>query len=162
MSLGSVLNQAGAGSYTRDQILTDATKTAYGLTEAATPDDVFNLLQPRYSTSGVLAGAYIGDGVSSRTLLGDVALIAVIVWELYGSVNKTSGNGIYSTADYYWGFAVKNYPYKGIYTNTNLIDVGNKGFIVKQGRFMSSSNNRDNSNFNNDGIPYGYIAVVAS
>ena len=56
MSLGSVLNQAGAGSYTRDQILTDATKTAYGLTEAATPDDVFNNILLRLLASERNAG----------------------------------------------------------------------------------------------------------
>ena len=56
MSLGSVLNQAGAGSYTRDQILSDATKTAYGLTESATPDDVFNNILLRFQASGKNAG----------------------------------------------------------------------------------------------------------
>lgn len=56
MSLGSVLNQAGAGSYTRDQILSDTTKTAYGLTEAATPDDVFNNILLRFLAAGKNAG----------------------------------------------------------------------------------------------------------
>lgn len=56
MSLGSVLNQAGAGSYTRNQILSDATKIAYGLTEAATPDDVFNNILLKFAMEAMDAG----------------------------------------------------------------------------------------------------------
>lgn len=44
MSLGATLGQQAPGTYTQDQILSDAVKTSYGLGTDATPNDVFGKL----------------------------------------------------------------------------------------------------------------------
>lgn len=159
MSLGSVLNQAGAGSYTRNQILSDATKIAYGLTEAATPDDVFNLLHPRNSGSRVLAGVYIGDGTLSRTILPDAALSAVIVWDLGGRIPFQSNANTY----YYNGMATKERALRGERSNEIILSIGDKGFIVVQNRFPGVDvGTADYVELNTLNQYFGYIAVVAS
>lgn len=55
-AMGQTLQQA-SNNYQRDEILTDTTKTAYGLESTATPDDVFNQIAEK-STAWRLIASY--------------------------------------------------------------------------------------------------------
>lgn len=71
--MGQTLQQA-SNNYQRDEILTDTTKTAYGLESTATPDDVFENIKSQIDEiyngqiSYMEQGQYVGNGQNTFTL----------------------------------------------------------------------------------------------
>lgn len=92
--MGQTLQQA-SNNYQRDEILTDTTKTAYGLESTATPDDVFEQIIEK-STAWRLIASYTEPNSYMFTVPDNVTQIGVYLRGGGGAVSAyyhTSGAG---------------------------------------------------------------------
>lgn len=82
--MGQTLQQA-SNNYQRDEILTDTTKTAYGLESTATPDDVFENIKSQIDEiyngqiSYIEQGQYVGNGQNTCTLTLENAPSLIVI-----------------------------------------------------------------------------------
>ena len=61
MAYGGLMGASAPGTYTTDEILSDATKVEYGLGNDAVPNDVFGLLSNSFSKNKFFTARYTGN-----------------------------------------------------------------------------------------------------
>lgn len=157
--------------YTRQQILSDATKTLYGLGSSAIPDDVFSWIAQE--TSKIATGSYVGTGTygsnNPNSLTFDFVPKAVFmigtkdsdgVHHAYMFGYDSGGNGLSQHTAMYYELLTTNY-------------VESVGFGMPYGSGKSNFGKRSNDGktfswyadysssyqFNDAGTTYYYMAI---
>ena len=64
MAYGGLMGASAPGTYTTDEILSDATKAEYGLGNDAVPNDVFGLLSNSLSSNKLFTAIYQGNSTN--------------------------------------------------------------------------------------------------
>lgn len=105
-------------TYTKDEILTDATKTLFGLDASATPDDVFAYIFN--NKTKIKCGSYVGTGVGGAanpsSLTFDFVPQFVVIFQTSspsplknGSADLTLFNGVFTSLGLYFGASGYNW-----------------------------------------------------
>ena len=113
------------GVYSQQQVLTDATKTLYGLGSSAVPDDVFSWIAQE--TSRIEIGTYVGTGTygadNPSSLTFDFVPKAVFM------IGTKDSNGVHQAYMFGWdsggnGFMQRNAMYYDLLTTSYAEGVG--------------------------------------
>lgn len=152
MAYGSILGQTAPGAYTKQQTLADQTKLAYGLSASATPNDIFNLIQPTFSNyplkgnCEIVYHTYTGNGQNQVTRTFEHKILAYFENFVTAPGGQSVNLGI-------WG--VKGTPFasaNGEYYQYRV------GFTWGDNSITISYSN---SGYNESGRTYAYVALLA-